>query len=162
VLTRVIGSKFLIAVVAAAGFTATASANDVEVKVENYSNDTVVVAMAYNHFDGVVAAEGWFQIKPGASRKFKTNTANDLYLRVERAGKEVTFDKHPAFRSWPVNGGRFDVLKESDDSSIRVLRTGLNLEHRVNINKDGKLPAGWTNKRFFRVGSVSETLEVKP
>jgi opacity protein-like surface antigen len=160
--TRLIGSKFLIAAIAAVVLAATVSANDVEVKVENYSNDDVVVAMAYEHFDGVVAAEGWFLIKPGASRKFKTNTANDLYLRVERAGKEMTFDKQPVFRSWPVNGGRFDVLKESDDSSIRVLRTGANLEHRVNINKNDKLPAGWTNKRFFRVGSENETLEVKP
>ena len=161
-LTRLIGSKFSIVMVAAVGLATTVSAKDVEVKVENYSNDNVVVAMAYNHFDGVVVSEGWFEIKPGASRKFKTATANDLYLRIERAGKEQTFDKQPVFRSWPVNGGRFDVLKESDDSSIRVLRTGVNLEHRVNINKDGKLPAGWTNKRFFRVGSVNETLEVKP
>ncbi|OWK42403.1 hypothetical protein [Fimbriiglobus ruber] len=160
--TRLTGSKFLIVAIAAVGLAATASANDVEVKVENFSNDNVVVAMAYDHFDGVVAAEGWFQIKPGTSRKFKTNTANDLYLRIERAGKEVTFDKFPKFRSWPVNGGRFDVLKESDDSSIRVLRTGVNLEHRINIKKDGKLPAGWANKRFFRVGSENETLEVKP
>ena len=155
-------NKLLLAALAATGLAASASATDVEVKVENYSNDNVVVAMAYNHFDGVVAAEGWFQIKPGESRKFKTLTTNDLYLRVERAGKEVTFDKHPVFRNWPVNGGKFDVLKVSDDSSIRVLRTGVNLEHRLNINKDDKLPAGWTNKRFFRVGSENVTLEVKP
>ena len=122
--THLIGSKFSLAAVAALGLAATASAKDVEVKVENYSNETVVVAMAYNHFDGVVAVEGWFPIKPGESRKFKTGTANDLYLRVEVAGKELTFDKHPVFRSWPVNRGRFDVLKEADDSSIRVLRTG--------------------------------------
>jgi opacity protein-like surface antigen len=155
-------SKFLLTAMAAFGIAATASATDVEVKVENYSNDTLNVAMAYLHFDGVVATEGWFQIKPGESRKFKTLNTNDLYLRIEKAGKEVTFDKHPLFKNWPVNGGRFDVLKESDDSSIRILRTGLNLEHRVNINKDGKLPVGWTNKRFFRVGSENETLEVKP
>lgn len=160
--TRSIGSKFSAAAVAAVGFAAAAAAKDVEVKVENYSNDNVVVAMAYEHFDGVVAAEGWFPVKPGGSRKFKTGAANDLYLRVERAGTEVTFEKAPKFRSWPVNGGRFDVLKEADDGSVRVLRTGANLEHRVTVNKGDKLPAGWADKRFFRVGSESETLEVKP
>jgi opacity protein-like surface antigen len=163
VLTRIIGSKFLIATLAAVGFAATVSATDVEVKVENYSNNDINVAMAYNHFDGVVATEGWFVIKAGTSRKFKTETDNDLYLRIERAGgKEVTFDKHPTFRFFPVNEGRFQVQKEPDDASIRVLRTGTNLEHRINVNKDGKLPLGWANKRFFRVGSENETLEVKP
>lgn len=161
--TRSFGSKLLLVAVSAVGLAATASAKDVEVKVENNSNVNVNVAMAYNHFDGLVVSEGWFVIKPGTSRKFKTQIANDLYLRVETAaGKELTFDKHPVFATFPANQGRFDVLTVSDDHSIRVLRTGANLEHRFNINKNDKLPAGWTNKRFFRVGSQNETLEVTP
>jgi hypothetical protein len=163
VLTRSIGSKFSLAAIAAVALATTASAKDVEVKVENNSNVNVNVALAYNHFDGLVVSEGWFVIKPGTSRKFKTQIDNDLYMRIETAGgKELTFDKHPVFGTWPVNQGRFDVLTVSNDHSIRVLRTGANLEHRFNIKKDDKLPAGWANKRFFHVGSENETLEVTP
>ena len=133
-----------------------------EVKVENYSNDTVYVAVAYNKWKGNLAAEGWFAIQSNESRVFTADDASDMYLRIEQGGREVTFQKHKTFLDWPVNSQRFTVGKEPDDATVRVLRSGDRLEKGRNINKGGPLPEEWNERRFFRVGPGNTKFEIKP
>ena len=133
-----------------------------DAKIENYSNQTIYVAVAYNKWRDNVAAEGWRAIKPNESHTFKADNASDMYLRVEMGGNEVTFTNHTKFLDWPVEPQRFSVMKEPDDANIRVLKWGANLEHTHNIRRGDKLPAGWNERRFFHVGSENVKLEVLP
>jgi hypothetical protein len=134
-----------------------------EVRVENYSNDTVYVAVAYNNWNGNLAAEGWYEIKSNDTRTFNADDSCDMYLRITRNGNEVTFQKHNTFLSWPVEPQlRFSVSKEPDDATIRVLRWGTDLEMSDNIKAGGNLPAGWKGQRFFRVGAGGTKLEIRP
>jgi len=153
------------AAVLVAGLAAAApgTAGAADVKVENYSNETVNVAVAYNKdFYGKVV-QGWFQIKPNHTHTFRANNAADMYLRFEReSGKEVTFDSYNTFRKFPAPDDRFLVTKEPDDAAIRVLQWGDSLQHSFNVPKGGKLPKGWADRRFFRVGPKDVTLEVRP
>ena len=160
---RLIRSNLLVAVGLSAGLAGLpAAATAADVKVENYSNDTIYVAVAYNKWKGNVAAEGWYPIKSNESKTFSAANESDMYLRVEHGGKEVTFNKHKTFLDWPVEPQRFSVSKEPDDASLRVLKWGTKLEHSKNINKGGKLPEGWSERRFFKIGSENVTLEIKP
>jgi uncharacterized membrane protein len=133
-----------------------------EVLIENRSNDDIFVAMAYKKWKGDLATEGWTKIESNKSHTFKVDDAYHLHLRVEKKGKEVTWEKHKSFLSWPVSQQRFTVSKPSDDPSLRILRWGNKLENDFNIKKDGKLPGGWENKRFFHVGDEKLHLHVNP
>jgi len=156
----------LVMAVLAIGFAAAvpATGQATDVKVENYSNETIYVAVAYNHYKGNLAAEGWFAVKTNENRTFTADDKYDMHLRVVRKGsKEITFEKHKTFLSWPVEPQRFSVSKEPDDTKIWVLKWGKNLDKSDNINKGGELPKGWTKERFFKVGSGSQgRLEIKP
>jgi hypothetical protein len=133
-----------------------------EVRIENYSNDSVYVAVAYNNWNGNLAAEGWYEIKSNDVRTFNADDSCDMYLRITRNGNEITFQRHKTFLFWPVEPQRFSVSKEPDDATIRVLRWGANLEMSDNIIVGGKLPAGWKEQRFFRVGAGGTKLEIRP
>src|SRR5262245_39120266 len=85
-----------------------------EVLIENRSNDDIFVAMAYQKWKGDLAAEGWTKIESNKSHTFKAADAWHLHLRVEKSGKEVTWEKHKSFLSWPVSQQRFTVSKPSD------------------------------------------------
>src|SRR5207249_11343600 len=65
-------------------------AGAVEVKVENYTDDPIAVALAYNKWKGDLAVEGWFTIKSGENRTFQADDATDMHMRIPRKGNEVT------------------------------------------------------------------------
>jgi uncharacterized membrane protein len=159
---RLFSNNSLLAVVVAAGIASPAVSRAADVKIENYSNDTIYVAVAYNKWKGNVAVEGWWAIKSNESQTFSAPNASDMYVRVEMGGKEVTFTNHNKFLNWPVESQRFSVSKEPDDSTIWVLKWGGNLENSHNIRRGGKLPEGWNERRFFRIGSENVKLEVRP
>ncbi len=135
-------------------------------RVENYSNSSVFVAVAYRTYKGTsdLAAEGWYEIRPNETRTFSADDADDMHLRIiGNSGGEITFPRHRQFLSWPVMNQRFTVSKEPDDGTVRVLRWGGNLENVRNVNRQGgALPPGWSHQRFFRIGSQNTRLEIRP
>jgi hypothetical protein len=135
-------------------------------KVENYSNSSIFVAVAYRTYKGTsdLAVEGWYEIRPNQSQTFSAADEDDMHLRIiGNGGREISFPKHQQFLSWPVVNQRFTVSKEPDDPTIRVLRWGASLENVRNVNRQGgALPPGWSNQRFFRIGSQNTRLEVRP
>ncbi len=152
-------SKFVLASVALLGLTAVGRAADV--KIENYSNDTVFVAQADNH--GVVVSHGWTAIKSNGSKSFTAADSADLFIRIQdKDGKEITFNHHKTFRFFPTNADRFNVKTEADDSKVLVLKHGPQLQFTHNVKKGDPLPAGWSSARYFEIGSGSHKLEIKP
>lgn len=134
-----------------------------EAKVENYSNDTIYVAVAYNQFQGNLAAEGWFAIKSNDTRTFSAADNADLHLHIKNSrGNAINFPQHQTFHDWPTEAERFSVSREPDDSKIRVMKWGANLENSRNINRGDQLPKGWKELRFFRIGAQKTKLEVRP
>ena len=132
-----------------------------DVKIENYSNDTVYVSQADNR--GAAVSHGWTAIKSNETKTFKAADALDLFIRVQdKNGNEITFQHHKKFLNFPTHTDRFSVSAEPDDAKVWVLKHGPKLEHTRNINKGGALPAGWTSKRFFEIGTGSHKLEIKP
>lgn len=133
------------------------------VKVENYSNGAIFVAAAYNHFEGNLIADGWWSIAPNSSQTISAPDNSDLYLRVQaNNGGEITFNNFNSFLFWPVNGARFTVSREPDDTNVRVFRWGGSLENQTNTLATDPPPNGWTSQRFFRIGPINETLQVQP
>jgi hypothetical protein len=131
--------------------------------VENYSNGVIFVAAAYNHYDGNLIVDGWWQISPNNSQTITAPDDQDLYLRVQGAnGGEITFNNFDSFLFWPTNSARFTVSKEPDDVNVRVFQWGSNLENTQNALATDPPPAGWTTQRFFRVGPVNENFQVQP
>jgi len=133
-----------------------------EVLVENRSNNDIYVARAYQKWKGDLATEGWTKIAPNGSHTFTAPDADRMYLRIEKKNKEVTFVKHQSFAFWPVREDRFTVSKPYDEASVRILKWGDKLEHSHNIRKDGALPKGWENRRFFHVGDGKLHLHIDP
>jgi len=152
--------KAVLTAVAALAVPAVAGAT--EVKVENYTDDPVGIALAYNKWKGDVAAEGWFVVKSGENRTFQVEDANDVYMRVTRKGNEVTFNGHTTYLYWPMTQERFSLSKAPDDTNVRHLVWGPELDKKHFMKKGDALPTGWKEERFFKVGTGKHTLEVRP
>ena len=149
------------AIVAAAALALASAASAAEVKIENYSNDTVYVAQADNK--GQVVSHGWTAIKSNEVKTFTAADSADLFIRVQDSkGKEITFVKHQKFLFFPARGDRFSVRTEPDDAKVWVLKHGPTLQQSQNIKKGDKLPEGWTKRRFFEIGTGKHKLEIKP
>jgi uncharacterized membrane protein len=148
----------------AVGLTAAAPgvSRAVEVVVENYSNDTVVVAVAYRQGWGNLITQGLFPIRPNEPRTFSAPDGADMFLRVQQGDREVTFNGYSAFLYFAVRNDRFTVSKAPDDPSILIFRWGAALENSFDINYGDPPPEGWEGRRFFRVGSGQHRLEVRP
>lgn len=131
--------------------------------VENFSNGTIFVAAAYNHFNGTIIADGWWTIPTNGSQVITAPDTMDLYLRVQaNNGGELTFLDFSTFLFWPMNSARFIVSKEPDDANVRRYQWGGNLENSTNSLATDPPPAGWTSQRFFRIGPVNEKFQVQP
>jgi len=152
-------SRYLFAAVTALAMAAGLRAADV--KVENYSNNPIHVAQADNK--GQVVSHGWTTVKSNEVRTFKAPDSAELYLRIQNdTGGELTFPKHQTFLHFPTHKDRFSVKTEPDDNKVWVLKHGQKLEQSRNANKNDKLPAGWQSSRFFKIGTGSHKLEIKP
>jgi hypothetical protein len=130
------------------------------VKVENYGNEEIAVAHAFEF--GKLVSQGWTTIPSNQSKTFEFPNDRDAYLRIEHRGREFTFAHHQRFLNFPMTNSRFTASNEPDDNTVRTLRWGNNLEHSHNMRKGGALPNGWQNARYFHVGSENVRLEVKP
>lgn len=73
-----------------------------EVKVENYSNEPVFVAIAYKKPKNNLDAEGWIRINKNDSHTFGFVNSNDMYIRIEKNGKELKFTELNTYSDWPV------------------------------------------------------------
>ncbi|MCE9531417.1 MAG: DUF1036 domain-containing protein [Planctomycetes bacterium] len=137
-------------------------ADAASVTIRNYSNDSVNVVVAYNRYKGDTVSKGWYVVKSNGVLTLEADDKSDMYVRIERNGKEVTFKNHKSYLFFPVNAERFSVSKTPTNAKIRVLRWGTNLQHTRNMNTGEELPAGWTDRRFTRIGSEDASLEIKP
>jgi Tfp pilus assembly protein PilF/uncharacterized membrane protein len=141
----------------------TAAAPVTELSIRNKTTENVFVAVAYKRLKGDLAVEGWHAITPEQVQTFRGDEAADMYLRIERpGGREVTFAKNTTFLSMPASSERFTVSRQPDDDAVWVLRTGAALKDGSTIRRDGPLPAGWSQRRFFRADAGSGELQVTP
>jgi uncharacterized membrane protein len=133
------------------------------VRLENYSNGTVYVAVSYNQYRGNLIVEGWYEVKQNATWNFDADDASDMYIRVQDAnGREITFANHNQFLFWAAHPDRFSLARKPDDANVRHYRWGANLQNNRNATLNEPLPPGWDSRRFFRIGSGNHKLEVKP
>lgn len=136
-----------------------------EVTIENRSDQTLDVAVAYNFYNGDTVSLGWYNVKPGKTWTFEAPDEADLHLRVQANGNEITFTNHDKYLYFPTITQRFNVSKESDDADTWTFTWGSKLENSRSIKKasvmKGTLPTGWSSKRFFRIGTGNHNLTVK-
>jgi serine/threonine protein kinase/tetratricopeptide (TPR) repeat protein len=134
-----------------------------ELSIRNKTTENVFVAVAYKQPRGDVAVQAWHTLTPEQVKVFRAEEAADMYLRVERpGGREVTFTRYTTFQTWPASSDRFTVSRQPDDDSVWVLRSGPELKNSHTVEKSSLLPAGWTQRRFFRAGAGSGVIEVVP
>lgn len=134
-----------------------------EFKVENYSNQPIFVALAFDQ--GETVSLGWFTIRPGDSRAFQTPDASPMFFRVEQAlpeggVRELTYNVPTS--NFPALRARFEVKNAPDDPNVRFLRWGADLEMSMNMNRNDQLPDGWGLIRYHRVDQGNSKLEIKP
>jgi uncharacterized membrane protein len=133
------------------------------VTVENHSNRPIAVAVAYNHFNGNLIAQGWFDIAVNQSQTLSAPDASDMYLRVQDVNTgEITFSNFTNALFWTIIEDRFTISKEPDDANVQVLQWGGSLEHQTNKTLAEPFPAGWANQRFFQVGLGNHIERVNP
>jgi len=136
------------------------SAEEIEFEVHNLSNDPVFVAQAFNQGERI--SGGWTEIKPAEEKSFKAEWQSGFCLRVEKNGREITFQDHDRFLNFPATQERYTV-SHSDNPEIDTFRWGLNLEKVRNIKRNTPLPDGWGVVRFFGAKrSGKHHLEILP
>ena len=142
-------------------FALAAPAAATEAKVENYSNDVVYVAQA--DAKGHVQSSGWTAAKPNETVVIKAADGADLHLRVQdKGGNEITFPGYKTFHNFVTHAEPFSVKQAPDDPAVWVLKHGEGLAQSHNMKGGDKLPAGWSDKRYFEVGKGTHKLEIKP
>ena len=135
----------------------------VQIKIDNYSNEKVFVAIAYNQYKGntKLFVEGWFAIDKGQSQTWNFDNADDVYLRVQRSSNaaEINWNDYRTYLFFPVIGNAFTASATADDNNVRILSSGGNNSY---VNRNAPLPNGWVSRRFFKVGTNNRTLEIRP
>jgi hypothetical protein len=132
-------------------------------RIENHSHDTVDVAVAYNHYNGDLIAEGWWTVGPNRVQTFAAPDAADLHLRVQsRAGDDLTFGNFNSFLWWTIPQARFSLGREAGNNAVQVLRWGANLERTLTRAAGQPFPDGWSRQRFFQVGPGDHTGRIDP
>jgi uncharacterized membrane protein len=133
------------------------------VTVENHSNSPIAMAVAYNHFNGDLIAEGWFDIAVNQAQTVSAPDGSDMYLRVQNLNTgEITFSDFTNALFWTITEERFTISKEPDDANVQVLRSGGGLEKQLNRTLAEPFPGGWANQRFFQVGPGNHVERVNP
>lgn len=132
-----------------------------EAEVHNLSNDNLYVAVVYRNWKGDIASEGWWTIEPLKEATFRADDADDMYIRITKAGQDVTFPNHQTVRNYNVHSERFNVSRVPDAPDTFVLKWGRSLEYRRIVNKGERFPEGWDSRQFFRVGSGNHHFHVR-
>jgi hypothetical protein len=127
-----------------------------DIKFENNSKDTLVIAVACNK--GAEISFGWYKVKPNETWSKSVSDEFEVCLRVMKNDKEIVFD-FKDFLYFPVNEERFAVSRPDDDST-RIFKWGAKLEKEETIKKDEKLPDGWSDEKFFVVGTGRHRFKV--
>ena len=137
-------------------FAFTGSARATEAKVENDSNDS-------NDATSIAQSSGWTAVKSNEAVTFKAADGADLHLRVQdKGGAEITFPSHKTFHNFVTHAEPFRVKQAPDDAGVWVLKHGKDLSESHNMKGGEKLPAGWSDGRYFEVGKGAHKSEVKP
>ncbi len=134
-------------------------------RVENYSNQRIHIAIAFERGERV--STGWFDLEPTESRTFDTPDAFPMFFRIEQdqppgqgPPRELTFNTRPG--TFPAIQQRFEVVNAPDDPNIQFLRWGTNYEHKFNVRRGAPLPQGWGAVRYFQVEPGDSTLKIEP
>lgn len=149
-------------------------AQQTSVKVRNFSNNKVHVAVAYSASyitkelqvtesgcdDSNAISKGWYSISPNETRTFRSKIASGMCLRIiDHMGNEIVPPDCGAFRSFPTVSERFRVCRTNNSKVIRLL-TGFGsfvpgndkkpwYKNSQNVQMSDKLPRPWEYSRYF-------------
>jgi hypothetical protein len=133
------------------------------VTINNNANDTIYVSRAYRGLKNGVANEGWEAVEPGDSVTFWEADEADLHIRVEKNGREVTFNGGFDTRNFLLIRRAFTAKLSDTDPAITILEWEAGGRNVVRIKPGDPLPRGWMWARYIRIAPGGEVrLSIRP